>query len=72
MQLEYLGKTDKELNMIASGSDLSVAKQAKKEIKRRKEVGFWDGTMAFVVNEDNESFEEEKTTEYTYATGVRR
>jgi hypothetical protein len=72
MQLELLRKTDKELFTIAEGSDLSVAKQAKKEIKRRKAVGFWDGTAAFVVNEDNETIEPEQTTEYVYATGVRR
>tara|TARA_B100000029_G_C16913336_1_gene718564 strand:+ start:106 stop:327 length:222 start_codon:yes stop_codon:yes gene_type:complete len=72
MQLELLRKTDKELFTIADGSDLSLAKQAKKEIKRRKAVGFWDGTAAFVVNEDNETVEEERSTEYVYAKGVRR
>ena len=72
MQLELLRKTDKELFTIADGSDLSLAKQAKKEIKRRKAVGFWDGTASFVVNEDNETVEEERSTEYVYAKGVRR
>lgn len=72
MKLELLRKTDKELFTIVDGSDLSLAKQAKKEVKRRKAVGYWDGTAAFVVNEDNETFEPEKVTEYVYATGVRR
>ena len=72
MNLELLRKTDKELFTIVDGSDLSLAKQAKKEVKRRKAVGYWDGTAAFVVNEDNETFEPEKVTEYVYATGVRR
>ena len=72
MQLELLRKTDKQLFTLAEGSDLSLAKQAKKEIKRRKAVGFWDGTAKFVVSEDNQSVEPERTTEYVYATGVRR
>ena len=72
MKLELLRKTDKELFTIVDGSDLSLAKQPKKEVKRRKAVGYWDGTAAFVVNEDNETFEPEKVTEYVYATGVRR
>ena len=72
MKLELLRKTDKELFTIVDGSDLSLAKQAKKEVKRRKAVGYWDGTAAVVVNEDNETFEPEKVTEYVYATGVRR
>ena len=63
MKLELLRKTDKELFTIVDGSDLSLAKQAKKEVKRRKAVGYWDGTAAFVVNEDNETFEPEKVTE---------
>ena len=72
MNLELLRKTDKELFTLANGSYLSLGKLAKKEIKRRKAVGFWDGTMAFVVTEDNQSAEPEKSTEYVYATGVRR
>jgi hypothetical protein len=40
----YLKKTDANLKELAK--DKSTIRQAKKEIKRRKLIGFWDGTAA--------------------------
>jgi len=72
MNLELLRKTDRQLNTLREGKNLKMAKQAKQEQYRRKEVGYWDGTMAFQVTEDNASFDEEKSTEYVYATNVSK
>ena len=72
MNLELMKKTDRQLNSLREGTNLPLAKEAKKEQARRKAVGFWDGTMAFQVTEDNESFEAEKVTEYVYATSVKK
>ena len=73
MNLELLRKTDKALNDLVHGTNKTLGKQARKELSRRKAVGFWDGTMAFVVNEENQnSAEPEKVTEYVYKPGVRK
>ena len=42
MDFTYLKKTDADLAELAKGR--STTKEAKREIKRRKLVGFWDGT----------------------------
>ena len=42
MDFTYLKKTDAELAGLAVRR--STRKEAKREIKRRKMVGFWDGT----------------------------
>ena len=42
MDFTYLKKTDAELADLAVRR--STRKEAKREIKRRKMVGFWDGT----------------------------
>lgn len=71
MNLALLKQTDKQLNALRFlQPDKKLAKQAKQEQLRRKAVGFWDGTMAIKITEDNASFDAEKTTEYVYATGV--
>lgn len=72
MNLALLKQTDRQLNSLREGTNLPLAKEAKKEQARRKAIGFWDGTMAFQVTEDNASFDEEKSTEYVYATSVEK
>jgi hypothetical protein len=66
-----LGTTDKQLAMLKSRQD-TFGKDARKEIRRRKMVGFWDGTMAIKVDSkeliDAELDKEEE--EYVYAPGV--
>ena len=42
MDFTYLKKTDADLAELAKSR--STTKEAKREIKRRKMVGFWDGT----------------------------
>ena len=42
MDLTYLKKTDADLAKLATCR--STTREAKREIKRRKLVGFWDGT----------------------------
>ena len=42
MDLTYIKKTDADLAELAK--DRSTTREAKREIKRRKLVGFWDGT----------------------------
>ena len=74
MNLALLKQTDKQLNALRfEQPNKTLAKEAKKEQLRRKAVGFWDGTMAIKVNEDNQNTAEpEKVTEYVYATSVKR
>ena len=43
MNLTFLGKTDKELHAIRNQQD-SDGREARREIQRRKLVGFSDGT----------------------------
>ena len=71
MNLALLKQTDRQLNALRfSQPDKKLAKEAKEEMLRRKAVGSWDGTMSFVVTEQNASFDVEKSTEYVYASGV--
>ena len=42
MDFTYLKKTDADLAELAK--DRSTTREAKREIRRRKMVGFWDGT----------------------------
>ena len=44
MDFTYLKKTDADLAELAK--DRSTTREAKREIQRRKLVGFWDGTAA--------------------------
>ena len=44
MDFTYLKKTDAELVDLAEYK--STTREAKREIRRRKMVGFWDGTAA--------------------------
>ena len=71
MNLALLKQTDRQLHALRfEQPDQKLAKEAKEEMLRRKAVGSWDGTMAFVVTEQNASFDVEKSTEYVYASGV--
>jgi hypothetical protein len=71
MNLALLKQTDRQLHALRfKQPDQKLAKEAKEEMLRRKAVGSWDGTMAFVVTEQNASFDVEKSTEYVYASGV--
>ena len=42
MDLTYIKKTDADLVELAK--DRGTTREAKREIKRRKLVGYWDGT----------------------------
>jgi len=67
-----LGTTDKQLAFLKERKD-TVGKDARKEIRRRKMVGFWDGTNAVKIDakEVIDATLDEKE-EYVYAPGVRR
>ena len=67
-----LGTTDKQLAMLKERND-TWGKDARKEIKRRKMVGFWDGTNAVKID-SKEVIDAtlDKKEEYVYAPGVRR
>jgi hypothetical protein len=67
-----LSTTDKDLQMLRDRQD-KFGKDARKEIKRRKMVGFWDGTNAIEIDAKAE-IEEPKVEpeEREYADGVRR
>ena len=67
-----LGTTDKQLAMLKERKD-TWGKDARKEIKRRKMVGFWDGTNAVKID-SKEVIDAnlDKKEEYVYAPGVRR
>ena len=68
--LDFIKKTDKELDGLRLDAT-TEGRLARKEIKRRKDVGFWDGTMAVQVDA-KEVMEEVRSTEYVYAPGVKR
>jgi len=48
--LTYLQKSDKELDSLRWRANKAGA-QARKEIQRRKAIGFFDGTMAPQIDE---------------------
>ena len=72
MKTLLIGTTDKQLAMLKDRQD-TVVKDAIIEIKRRKMVGFWDGTNAVKVD-SKEVIDAtlDKKEEYVYAPGVRR
>tara|TARA_B100000287_G_C20423740_1_gene698598 strand:+ start:471 stop:791 length:321 start_codon:yes stop_codon:yes gene_type:complete len=72
MTLLLLGTTDRQLSVLKERQD-SWGKAARKEIKRRKAIGHWDGTNAEVVDSKEviDATLDEKR-EYVYAPGVRR
>jgi len=58
MNLTYLTHTDRELLAINDQQN-AVGKEARREIRRRQMVGYWDGT---VVNKFDTDREEEVFT----------
>ena len=70
-----LGTTDKQLQMLRDRQDKFGA-DARKEIRRRKMVGFSDGTARIAVDPKAAIEEPESTLgtspEREYAEGVRR
>ena len=71
-KLLLIGTTDRQLAVLKERED-SWGKAARKEIKRRKAIGHWDGTNATVVDSKEviDATLDEKR-EYVYAPGVRR
>jgi len=70
MNLEYITKTDKQLDRVKLEAT-SEGRLARKEIQRRKAVGYWDGTMTIHVDALAEMEVETTTsTEREYAPGV--
>ena len=51
----------------------TFGKDARKEIKRRKMIGFWDGTNAVEIDSKEViDADLDQKEEYVYAPGVRR
>ena len=75
MNLTFLTKTDKELNAMRFQQD-SDGRQARKEIQRRKMVGYCDGTAIQTVDAKEPLVVESSTVgtspDRVYAAGVRR
>ena len=75
MNLTFLTKTDKQLHAMRFQQD-SDGKLARQEIKRRKLVGYCDGTNIQTVDAKAVIVEPESTIgtspERVYAVGVRR
>ena len=70
MDITYIKLTDADLVDLAEHK--STTREAKREIRRRKMVGFWDGTVKAkwkVIEEYDEPEEEE---ERVYAPGVKK
>jgi len=60
MDLTYIKKTDADLVELAK--DRGTTREAKREIQRRKMVGYWDGTVRANYNLEPE-YEEPETIE---------
>ena len=69
MDLTYIKLTDADLVDLAK--ERSTTREAKREIQRRKMVGFWDGTVKanWKVIEELDTPE---TEERVYAPGVEK
>ena len=65
MDFTYLKKTDANLAELAKSK--STTREAKREIKRRKMVGFWDGTaqIKWKLEPEWEKEEDEQASEKT-------
>jgi len=71
MNLTFLGKTDKDLHAMRLQQD-SDGKEARREIQRRKLVGFCDGTNITWVDPKAEvEMESRVGTVITYTKGSR-
>ena len=65
MDFTYLKKTDANLAELAKSK--STTREAKREIRRRKMVGFWDGTaqIKWKIEPEWEEEEDEQASEET-------
>ena len=66
MDFTYLKKRDADLAELAK--DIGTTREAKREIRRRKMVGFWDGTAQIkwkIEPEWEEEEEDEQASEET-------
>ena len=64
-----LGTTDKQLAVLKERHD-TYGKDARTEIKRRKMIGYWDGTNAIKVDRlEVIDADLDKKEEYVYAPG---
>ena len=71
MNLTFLGKTDKDLHAMRNQQD-SNGKEARREIQRRKLVGYSDGTNIIVVDAKAEvEMQSRVGTITTYTKGSR-
>lgn len=71
MNLTFLGKTDKDLHAMRNQQD-SNGKEARREIQRRKLVGYSDGTNVIVVDAKAEvEMQSRVGTITTYTKGSR-
>ena len=68
LNLEFLKKTDKQLEEMRL-EQTPEGKAARKEIQRRKMVGFWDGTATVYVD-PNAKFEDESKVGLITINGV--
>jgi len=71
MNLTFLSKTDKELDELRL-AQTTDGKNARKEIQRRKMVGYWDGTMKVVVDAKAQIEEAESRVGTVYINGVQQ
>ena len=71
MNLTFLSKTDKELEELRL-AQTTDGKNARKEIQRRKLVGYWDGTMAVQVDAKAQIEEQETRVGTVYINGVQQ
>ena len=71
MNLTFLGKTDKDLHAMRNQQD-SDGREARREIQRRKLVGYSDGTNVIVVDAKAEvEMQSRVGTITTYTKGSR-
>ena len=71
MNLAFLSKTDKELHAIRNQQD-SDGKEARREIQRRKLVGYCDGTNIITADAKAEIETQSRVgTVITYTKGSR-
>ena len=71
MNLTFLGKTDKDLHAMRD-EQTTDGKEARREIQRRKLVGFSDGTNIIVVDAKAEVEMQSRVGEITtYTKGSR-
>ena len=71
MNLTFLGKTDKDLHAMRNQQD-SDGREARREIQRRKLVGYSDGTNVILVDAKAEVEMQSRVVTITTYTKVSR